>query len=313
MEYCEFRAMNSDIVLAAEGPKEKVERGFDQAQATIAALEARLTRFSDTSELMRLNRAAGGWFSASDELFDVVKQARDLAGETGGLFDPSILDALENAGYDKSMDLIRAQGVTPPASVRTATSNFRSIVLDPDARAIRLPRGLRLDLGGIAKGWIAEHAAIELANYAEACTVSAGGDMFMIGLPAQDTAWRVELEDPRDPAHTRAVLCVGPGAVATSSVAKRRWMQGKQARHHLIDPRRGQPAQTDWLSVTVIAPHATVAEVFAKALLIAGSPKAERVAARRPDLVYIAVDDAGQLWGSSHAKEFLDVAVEHAG
>ena len=312
MEYREFRAMNSDIVLAAEGAKIKVARGFDQVQATIAALEARLTRFSDTSELMRLNRAAGGWFRASDELFDVVRQARDLADETDGLFDPSSLDALENAGYDKSLDEIRAHGVTRFALARPATWNFGSVLLDPDARAIRLPRGMRLDLGGIAKGWIAEHATIELADYADACAVSAGGDMFMIGLPAEETAWRVELEDPRDPARMLTVLRVGPGAVATSSITKRRWIQDQQTRHHLIDPRSGQPAETDWLSVTVIAPCATTAEVFAKALLIAGSREAERIAAQRPDLVYIAVDGTGQLWGSNNAKEFLDVALEYA-
>jgi thiamine biosynthesis lipoprotein len=82
--------------------------------------------------------------------------------------------------------------------------------------------------------------------------------------------------------------------------------------HHLIDPRTGQPAETDWLSVTVIAPSATVAEVFAKALLIAGSRQAERIAARRSDLAFIAVDRTGQLWGSNNAKEFLDVATEYA-
>jgi thiamine biosynthesis lipoprotein len=154
--------------------------------------------------------------------------------------------------------------------------------------------------------------AHELARYSDACAVSAGGDMFMVGLPAGGTAWSVELEDPHDPARTLLILRVEPGAVATSSITKRRWLQGEQSRHHLIDPRSLQPAETDWLSVTVIAPHATTAEVFAKALLIAGSRQAERIAAQRRDLVFIAVDRAGQMWGSNNAKEFLDVAIEYA-
>jgi thiamine biosynthesis lipoprotein len=195
-----------------------------------------------------------------------------------------------------------------PASIRPRAFDFGVIRLDPDARAIRLPRGVRLDLGGIAKGWIAERAAQELAAYSDACAVSAGGDMFMVGLPSGEEAWRVVLEDPHDPDQMLAILRVGPSAVATSSTMKRRWQQGERVQHHLIDPRSGQPAETDWLSMTVIAPHATVAEVFAKALLIAGSSEAEQIAARRGDLAFIAVDQAGQLWGSKNAKEVLDVA-----
>jgi thiamine biosynthesis lipoprotein len=122
--------------------------------------------------------------------------------------------------------------------------------------------------------------------------------------------WQVALEDPRDPAQTMAILSVGPGAVATSSIKKRCWQQGKHIRHHLIDPRSGEPAETDWLSVTVIAPHATVAEVFAKALLIAGPREVDSIAARQSDLAFIAVDRAGQLWGSTRAKEFLNDTIQ---
>jgi thiamine biosynthesis lipoprotein len=314
MEYREFRAMNSDIVLAAEGTHESIARGFDQVQSLIVALEARLTRFSNTSELARLNQAAGSWFCASDELFSLVRQAYDFVRQTDGLFDPSILDALENAGYDRSMDdpLRGTHRATPPASTNLKRWNLRAIQLDADAVAVRLPDGMRLDLGGIAKGWIAERAANELAMVADACAVSAGGDMFMVGLPTEEESWRVELEDPRDPAQALAILHVGPGAVATSSVMKRRWLQGVRVQHHLIDPRSLRPAETDWLSVTVIASHATTAEVFAKALLIASSREAEGIASRRSDLAFIAVDRTGQLWASKNAKELLDVATEYA-
>jgi thiamine biosynthesis lipoprotein len=314
MEYREFRAMNSDILLAAEGEPKAIARGFGSAQALIASLEARLTRFSETSELAQLNRTSGAWFHASDELFDVVSQAYHYADETDGLFDPSILDALENAGYDRSMDIIRAHGVAPrPRLGKLKKFDFSAVQLDPDAHAIRLPQGMRLDLGGIAKGWIVERAAQELGVYSDACAVNAGGDMFMMGLPSGEEAWRVAFEDPRDPDQTLAVLRVGPGAVATSSIMKRRWQQGKRVRHHLIDPRSGQPAETDWLSVTVSALHATAAEVFAKVLLIAGSSEAEQITAQHGDFAYIAVDRVGQLWGSNKAKELLDVAaIEYA-
>lgn len=313
MEYLEFRAMNTQVVLAAEGAREEVERGFAAAREVITADEARFTRFSEQSELSRLNRAAGTVFRASPELFDVVRRARQLWHETEGLADPTILGALERAGYDRSMDVIRAQGVVQPGPYRIgARPDFGAIEMDEGRRVIWMPEGMRLDLGGIAKGWIAEHAANELANYATACAVNAGGDMFAMGLPRGETAWSIGLENPRDEKATLAVLNVPPGAVATSSVAKRRWQQGEREQHHLIDPRTGEPAETDWLSVTVIAPRATTAEAFAKALLIAGSRQAERIAARRQDIVYVAVDRNGKLWGPERAMELIDGGLEHA-
>ena len=308
MEYQQFRAMNSDIMLAAEGSADSLTLGFKLARDFIAASEARFTRFTDTSELARLNRSAGARFQASPELFDVVQQACEFAEETDGLFDPTMLGALEAAGYDKSMDDIRAQGVSAqPRSGNHAGAAFRAIQLDEPNQAIHLPLNVRIDLGGIAKGWIAEQAALLLAEYAAACAVSAGGDLFAVGLPADEADWPIGLEDPRDPDRDLTTLRSGPGAVATSSITKRRWQQGRQQQHHIIDPRTSVPAETDWLSVSVIAPHAALAEVYAKALLIGGSREAEHIAARRPEITYLAVDQAGQLWGSAQAGEATHV------
>jgi thiamine biosynthesis lipoprotein len=323
MDYQQFRAMNSDIILAAEGSADSLTLGLKLTRDFIAASEARFTRFTDTSELACLNRSAGAWFQASPELFDVVRLACEFAEETGGLFDPTMLGALEAAGYDKSMDDIRAHALSDslpgsrgrpgdgvaaqPRSDYPTEAAFRAIQLDEINQAIHLPLGTRIDLGGIAKGWIAEQAALLLAEYAAACAVSAGGDLFAVGLPADEADWPIGLEDPRDPDRDLTTLHIGPGAVATSSITKRRWQQGRRQQHHIIDPRTGVPAETDWLSVSVIAPHAALAEVYAKALLIGGSREAEHIAARRPEITYLAVDQVGQLWGSAQAGEATHV------
>ena len=103
MRYHDFRAMNTQVLLAAEGPDEFVETGFQQAQAFIEASEKRFTRFSEQSELAELNLSAGIWFRASADMFEVISLAARLHLQTQGLFDPAILDALETAGYDRSM------------------------------------------------------------------------------------------------------------------------------------------------------------------------------------------------------------------
>ena len=159
---------------------------------------------------------------------------------TGGLFDPAILPALRRAGYDRSMDLLREKGAAPlfESLLEGGHPSFSEMELDDANHTIRLPAGMALDLGGIAKGWIAEQAAILLSRFASTCAVNAGGDMFLVGLPEGQSQWPVELEDPLQPENTLTLLRVNPGAVATSTVTKRTWKQGEISRHHLIDRRQ---------------------------------------------------------------------------
>lgn len=297
--------MNTDIDLAAEGNPAELEHAFEKTRQFIAASERRFTRFSPDSELSQLNRSAGGWFKASPELLAVLLLARDHVELTQGLFDPSILPDLERIGYDRTMDRLRAEGVfSLPAPAPRRRTPFEAVIIRPDEALISLPTGLALDLGGIAKGWIAEQAAHLLAQVAPVCAVNAGGDMYLVGLPDGEESWPIALEDPQAPGQTLAVLNVPPGAVATSSVTKRVWKQGEKQRHHLIDPRTGEPAETDWLSVTVIAAHTDLCEVFAKALLIAGRNAAPRLA-EQAGVAFIAVDRDGRLLGTQKSLEYL--------
>ncbi len=308
MRYHDFRAMNSDILLAAEGQNSRISIGFKEVQEFIETSEKRFSRFSDNSELSRLNNSAGSWFHSSSDLFNMVSESRSFFDQTNGLFDPSILEALEYAGYDRTMDEIRDREVSPAAvKVLPQRMDYREVRFDRNNQAIRLPPGMRIDLGGIAKGWIAERAASLLAFYANACAVSAGGDLYVIGQPEGKAFWQVALEDPTNPTRTLSILKIGSRyAAATSSIAKRKWTKSGQERHHLIDPRTGESAVTDWLSVTVIAPHATIAEAFAKTLLIAGSYQAKTIISRSNQIAVVAVDKNGKLWGSYNSKEFLD-------
>ena len=310
METDTFRAMNSNIVLAAEGELSQVKSGLVAVQNFIEASEKRFTRFSEQSELSALNRAAGSWFQASPDLFEVVKEALFYFHRTNGLFDPSILPSLKNAGYIHSMDEIRRTGSAPqPARhLQVSISTFASIELNETNSSIRLPADLQIDLGGIAKGWIAERAARLLSQYTTSCAVNAGGDMFLIGYPHGQDSWEVGLEDPRDPQVDITLLLLQEGAVATSSVVKRAWKQGNISRHHLINPRTGEPAITSWLSVTVLAPHAAAAETFAKAFLIADEEETQSLGEQNPDLTVLAVDKYGNLTSLVKPRENMYVS-----
>ncbi len=296
-----FRAMNTQIQLAAEGDPEMLESGFAQSRRLIEDYEKRFTRFSPISELSALNahneNNPDSWFRASAEFYELMIFAQDMHRQTAGLFDPSILPALRYAGYDRSMDELRSAGPQvntqqPPAP----QANFTQVKFDNSKQFIKLPKGMQIDLGGIAKGWIAEQAARRLKLFADSCIVNAGGDLYTVGLPAGQNAWEIGLEDPLHTDRDLALLKAQPGGIATSSVTKRRWVQNGKEQHHLIDPRSGRPAQTDWLSVTVFAEHTAEAEVFSKALLIAGSKQASIVGHHEKVKAFLAVDRDGKIW-----------------
>jgi len=302
--------MNTAVLLAAEDAgKAGADLGpeLQAARLLIEQSEARFSRFLPASELTALNASAGDWHAVSRDLLDLLQQSRDFMAETGGLFDPSILGDLQRAGYDRSMDEIRKDGAARAAGPRPGQwPDFRQVEIDSDQGRVRLPSGMAIDLGGIAKGWIVEKAAQLLSSQTTACAVSAGGDILCVGYPVEDGSWRISIEDPRDSARSLAEVRMGPGAIVTSSVAKRSWKQAGVLRHHLIDPRTGEPATTDWLSVTVVAPRIGTAEVYAKALLIGGKARATQLAAQRPEITYYAVAPDGTVAENPHQVEYLN-------
>jgi thiamine biosynthesis lipoprotein len=129
---------------------------------------------------------------------------------------------------------------------------------------------MRVDLGGIAKGWAADTAARRLSAHGPAL-IDAGGDIAVSGPMADGQPWPVAVDNPLDLATPLGLLLLASGGVATSGRDYRRWKVGESWRHHIIDPRSGRPAETDALTATVLAPSAQEAEVAAKLLFILGA------------------------------------------
>jgi len=259
MERLAFPAMGTEVEVLFDGePTPAVERALSRVEPEFGRLEALLSRFRPDSELARLN--AAGELDAGAELLEVVALALDARERTGGRFDPTVHDALVAAGYDRSFAELdgSAAGGPVPAGGAVRIEGMR-IALDP---------GVRLDLGGIAKGWAVDRAVRELSTLGP-CLVNAGGDLAVSGVPAAGH-WAVGLDTPAGP----LTLGLADGALATTGRDRRRWRAGGEERHHLIDPASGRPADTDLLTVTVAAPSAVEAEVRAKALFLAGAEAA---------------------------------------
>jgi thiamine biosynthesis lipoprotein len=248
-----FRAMGTDVELLLDAkPSAGSDAALTGAEREFERLELLLSRFRPDSELSALNRL--GSLQVGDDLLAVTMLALEARERTGGLFDPTVHDAVVAAGYDRTFDELPLDG--PPAAPKRCAGDVRI-----DGRTIELEPGFRLDLGGIAKGYAVDRTA-DLVGEVGPCLVNAGGD-----LVGRERSWPVGVET----SDGQITLALEDGAIATSGSDRRRWRRGGTDAHHLIDPKLGLPAAGDYLRVTVVAPSATEAEVLAKAVFL-GAP-----------------------------------------
>ncbi len=249
---------------------------FAQAEALFETNEQALSRFRPDSELSRFNARSGEWVIVSDLLWQQITLAVQMAVMTNGRFDPTLLHALTQAGYDRSFDTI-ANGGGNGRWLETdpLLGQWEAIEFDEARQAVRVPTDVHLDLGGIAKGDTAQQA-VALLQRTGPCLVDAGGDLVAGTAPFGSPGWPVAISTPwtgsdETEQQDLAVIWLAEGALATSGVDYRNWVQNGHVMHHLIDPLTGSPAQTDGLTVTILAGEAALAEAWATATLVAGS------------------------------------------
>lgn len=291
-----FPAMGSDCLVVVE-PGPGADAVLGAARTMIGGLEARLTRFSHTSEVSRLNAQGGGTVSMLlDPLLDL---AFALRSETGGLFDPTLLTQLEQAGYAttfrSSRDARRPESMpVRPAATGSPLSAGSATYRD---RVLTLPTGVKLDLGGIAKGWTADEVVRDLGS-TRGMLVDMGGDIAASPPGPFAGTWPVGIEHAPGSADPGTYL-IESGAIATSTTALRRWRGPEGERHHLIDPRAGTCARSNLRWVTALGSLAARAEVWAKSILIAGEREGRRIACREGIHVVATTSDGRmERWGA---------------
>jgi FAD:protein FMN transferase len=299
----ERRAMGSPLRLTVVGvDAARAATGWTEVSAAIEEIEQALSRFRATSDLMRLNEAAGdpAGMSAHPRLVAALAAAERARRITGGAFDPRILRDLEQLGYvGVPLEIVAdttapapgstaSLGVAGPAAaggVGGAVAPGRTRPTFPDGRWLHCnPRESRVavaapvDLGGIGKGlairWAGKVLAATLPELREPGTgalLEAGGDLIARGVAPQGGPWMVAIEDPSG-GEEPAIVALRDGAICTSSIAVHRWRtdDGRDV-HHLLDPRTGEPGGAGIASVTVSGPDPAWAEVWSKALFLEGA------------------------------------------
>jgi thiamine biosynthesis lipoprotein len=231
------------------------QAALERCEQQIREAEARFTRFVPDSELAQLNASDGRYVPVSQELFAMLEAALWAYEESEGLVNAAVLPALLSVGYDRPF----RGGLLEPARVAPVQLPAlpEVLILDAATRSAALAPAAALDLGGIAKGALADLLIDELGDDA-VCNL--GGDLRVRGGGPDGDGWHIGLCD-------RTVVALTDGAVCTSGTTRRRW---GQSMHHLIDARTGMPAKTDLAEVSVVTDSALRGEVYAKCAMLLG-------------------------------------------
>lgn len=275
------------IVLYA--PDDTVARGAARAAfARIGALEDKMSDYRPASEVRDLERRPGEWVPVSPALFDVLARAMGVAEASAGAFDPTAGPLV--ALWRETRRTGRLPDAAALDSVR-ALVGWRHLGLDSARRAVRLAvPGMRLDLGGIAKGYILDAARAVLAAHGiTRVLVEAGGDL-VVGDPPPGTAgWRIEVP-AADSAFAARAGALANAAVATSGPTEQFVRIDGTRYSHVVDPRTGH-ALANGVLVTVIAPDGATADGLATALSVLDARQRDALLTRYP-AVTASVRDA---------------------
>ncbi len=236
-----------------------------------AAVDLAASRFRPDAEIHRLYRAGGRPITVSPLLAELVAAALDAARRTDGDVDPTVASAMRALGYDGDISTIDGR-VIPVcgSSVRLVVRpvpGWRQV--DLDGRLLRVPAGVSLDLGAIAKAWAADRSAALVAERLGVdVLVSLGGDIATAG-PTRDRIWPVLVSDGPDEPQSHITI-PGRAGLATSSTISRAWRRGGQSMHHVLDPRTSMPAPAVWRTVTVAAATCAEANALTTASIVRG-------------------------------------------
>lgn len=248
IEALHFEAMGTSCsLIGIDVSRARLEEG----ERWVRKMGARLTRFSPRSELSLINDSAGRWVEVSAETEEVLRESLRAYDLSAGLVNVAVLPAMVAIGYTRPL----AEGAATATCTAACPAPPVGDVLTVRAGRVRLEPGCGLDLGGVAKGWMADRLVERLGGNVVA---NIGGDLRAAGRGPNGDGWPVGFAGV-------TVMLRGQGA-ATSSVRRRRWGDV----HHLIDPRTGLPARSGVEEVSVVARTGLEAEVVAKTALLLG-------------------------------------------
>jgi len=288
----EFAQMGCPCELVLDADDARVAEDAARAcVAEVARLDHKYSHYRDDSYLAELEASAGGeGIEVDAETAALLDFAAALHRESAGRFD------ITAGALTKLWDL-KAGRVPDAAAIAAARAAVGFARVEWRSPRLRLPAGMRLDLGGVVKEYAADRAAAACRAHGVARgLVALGGDLAVVGPPAEGDAWRVGVADPASPRSAKREWPLASGGFATSGDYERCMVVGGRRYGHIVDVVRGEPIES-WASVSVAAPTCLVAGALATLAMLAGFEAGEALLAAS-GVDWLAIRDDGTQAGT---------------
>jgi thiamine biosynthesis lipoprotein len=275
------------------------------AHAQVRLVDSLMSNWTTTSEIARINRVADSVTTPVQPLVaDVVARSLAVWRDSEHTFDITVEPLVRAWGFIGGPRRVPSDD---EARAAFALVGAQDVAFDSSARTIRFARrGMRIDLGGIAKGYAVDLAMRALkARGVQDALVDASGNMMSLGHPPSSGHWRIGLRDPRDRMPYFARIWLDGDAISTSANYEQFIAKDGRTYGHILDPRTGRPAR-GLLAVTVIAPDATTSDAWDTPLYVLGLEAAKRTALARADVAAVLVqpgDGVDTVWVETALKE----------
>lgn len=274
---------------AATG-EEIVEQIFAEADR----IDRLMSTYKDDSRISEINRlAAMESIVAGDELFQLIRRSLDISVLTRGAFDITYDSVGQHYDFRNRQ---RPDEATVEAERQLI--DFRFVELDQAAGTVRFrEEGVRINLGGIAKGYLVERGvSILRSRGVQNGIVTAGGDSRLLG-DRRGQPWMVGIRDPRADGEVAISVPLEDEAISTSGDYERYFEEGDTRYHHIIQPSTGEPA-SGVHSATVFGPDAVITDALSTSVFVMGVDQGLRLIATLPDYESIVIDEDGRIFYS---------------
>ncbi len=298
--------MGTLVEISISGERESARK----VQAAVAAEFKRVERLTsfhrESSELGRINAAAGGeGIKADPEILGLIRKALEFSKQTHGAFDPTIGPVARLWNFSAGDPRLPEKQEISRALVLVG---WERPALDDAAGTIRLPDpGMALDLGAIAKGYALDRAAKVIRDSGiGSALINAGGDIIAVGEKLPGRPWRIGVQDPDKPGGVAAIVPLRDRAIVTSGDYERFFVREGKRFHHILDPRTGNPAH-GLRSVTILAPDGITADALATAVFVLGPKAGLKLVDSTPKVECLLIDEAGQVIMSKAAGPLFEM------
>jgi len=308
-------AMGTNVhFIAYTNPKvdvEHVKAAISAGVAEMRRLEDVMSEWKSDSEVGKINANPEQWVSVGPQTFEVISRALAESKASGGAFDITFQAMSGLWKFGSAADAVPKLPTPAEVAARRKLVDYRTVELDPKALAVRIPKGHKIGLGGIAKGYIVDRAVAVMKQAGIECfLVQAGGDLYGAGKKPDGSAWISGIQDPRQVEGVSfASIALTDHAFSTAGDYARSYVIGKRRYHHIIDPHTGYPA-TASRSVTVWADDATTADAIDDAVFILGPEKGLKLVEATPGVGVVIVDKNNKVWISPRIADQVHVTRE---